>query len=117
MLQPLQDDSEPFLRQYFGTQYRGLKVLVSFVVHALGPIREQRSNARPSTKPHANFIGSAQSPIVAIFPFDLEIAPSGLAADEHEAQELERLRFAKPALLAVLRRKAAELNQGGSLSG
>jgi hypothetical protein len=45
-----------------------LKVFVSFVVHALGPIREQRSNARLSAKPHANIIGSAQSPIVAIFP-------------------------------------------------
>src|ERR1700694_125176 len=51
--------------------------------------------------------------VAARLPFDLEIAPSGLAADEHEAQELERLRFAKPALLAVLRRKAAELNQAG----
>jgi hypothetical protein len=43
----------------------------------------------------------------------LEIAPSGFAADEHEAQELEGLRFGKPTLLAVLRRKAAELNQAG----
>jgi hypothetical protein len=68
MLQSLQDDSEPFLRQYFGTQYRSLKVLVSFVVHAPGSIREQRSNARLSTKPQANITGSAQSPIVAILP-------------------------------------------------
>ena len=31
----------------------------------------------------------------------------------HKAQELEGLRFAEPALLAVLRRVAAELDQAG----
>jgi hypothetical protein len=41
----------------------------------------------------------------------LEIAPSGFAADEYKAQERESLRLGEPALLAVLRRKAAELNQ------
>src|ERR1700730_12905768 len=34
-------------------------------------------------------------------------------ANEHEAQELEGLRFRTSTLLAVLRRKAAELNQAG----
>src|SRR5208283_4317701 len=37
----------------------------------------------------------------------------GFVADEHEAQEREGLRFGEPALLAVLRREAAELNQAG----
>jgi hypothetical protein len=44
-------------------------------------------------------------------PPDLEVAAPGLAADEHKAQELEGIRFPKPALLAVLRRKAAELDK------
>jgi integrase len=46
-------------------------------------------------------------------PLDLEIAPPGFAADQHEAQELEGLRFAEPTLLAILRRMAAELDQAG----
>jgi hypothetical protein len=46
-------------------------------------------------------------------PPDLEITPPGLRADQHKAQELEGLRLATPALLAVLRRKAAELDQPG----
>src|SRR5271157_306487 len=46
-------------------------------------------------------------------PPDPEVAPSGFIPNEHEPQELEGLRFGEPALLAVLRRKAAELNQAG----
>ena len=37
------------------------------------------------------------------------------AADEREAQEVEGLRFAEPALCAPDRRKAAELDQAGLL--
>src|SRR6202022_126686 len=46
-------------------------------------------------------------------PPDPEVAPSGFVANEHEAQEPEGLRFRTSTLLAVLRRKAAELNQAG----
>jgi hypothetical protein len=44
-------------------------------------------------------------------PFDLEFTPASFAADEDEAQEGEGLRFAKPAPLAVFRRKAFELDE------
>jgi hypothetical protein len=43
----------------------------------------------------------------------LEIASPGFAADQHKAQEFEGLRFTEPALFAVLRRMAAELDQAG----
>src|SRR5580704_7197399 len=46
-------------------------------------------------------------------PLDEELAPARLAADEGEAQEVEGLRLAEPALLAVRRREAAELDQAG----
>src|ERR1019366_8822981 len=46
-------------------------------------------------------------------PPDPEVASSGFIANEHEPQELEGLRFGTSALLAVLGRKAAELNQTG----
>ena len=45
-----------------------------------------------------------------------ELAPTRLAADKTEAQEVEGLRFAQPAPLAVDRGEAAKLNQSG-LSG
>src|ERR1700682_2837583 len=48
-------------------------------------------------------------------PFDLELAPTRLAADEDEAQEAEGLRLAEPAPLAVFRRMASELDQSGLL--
>jgi hypothetical protein len=40
----------------------------------------------------------------------LKVAASRFAADEHKAQEREGFRLGKPAPLAILRRKAAELN-------
>src|SRR5260221_10095006 len=46
---------------------------------------------------------------------DQELASPRLAADEGEAQEVEGLRLAEPALLAVIRRKASELDQPGLL--
>src|SRR5229473_6305748 len=46
-------------------------------------------------------------------PLKLEGSPSRFAADEHKTQEPEGLRLAEPALLAVLCRKAAELDQAG----
>ena len=48
-------------------------------------------------------------------PFDLEFTRSGRAADEREAQEVEGLRFAEPAPLAVFRREASKLDQPGLL--
>jgi hypothetical protein len=48
-------------------------------------------------------------------PFDLELAPTRLAADEDEAQEAEGLRLAEPAPLAVFRSITPELNQSGLL--
>jgi hypothetical protein len=66
-LQPPQEDNEPFFRQYFGTEYSGLKALVSLVVHALRSIWEQRCRARLSAKSHANIICAAQGAVVAIF--------------------------------------------------
>jgi hypothetical protein len=48
-------------------------------------------------------------------PFDLEFAPASFVADEDEAQEREGLRFAKPAPLAVFRRKSSELDEPGLL--
>lgn len=48
-------------------------------------------------------------------PFDLEFTPAGSAADEGEAQEVEGLRFAESAPLAVFRRRATELDQPGLL--
>jgi hypothetical protein len=44
-------------------------------------------------------------------PFDLELAPSCLAANEGEAHEVEGLRLAEPASLAVVRRKMPKLDQ------
>src|SRR5450631_645402 len=45
------------------------------------------------------------------FPFNLEFAPARRAADESEAQEVECLRLAEPFPLAVICRKATELDQ------
>ena len=58
--------SEPFLSLYFGIQYSGLKALVSPVMHALRPGREDRRSARLPAKPRANFIGPAQCPVIPI---------------------------------------------------
>jgi hypothetical protein len=49
--------------------------------------------------------------IASGLPLDQELAPSRLAADEGEAQEVEDLRLAEPASLAVFRREAPELDQ------
>ena len=49
------------------------------------------------------------------FPFDLEFARAGFAANEGEAQEVEGLRLAEPSPLAALRREAPELDQPGLL--
>ena len=48
-------------------------------------------------------------------PLEQEFALARLSADEREPEELERLRFTDPTLLAVRRRKAAELDQAGLL--
>src|SRR5215204_4686074 len=53
--------------------------------------------------------------IPAGLPLDQELAPPRLAADEREAQEVEGLRLAEPASLAVFRRIAPELDQPGLL--
>src|SRR5882757_9051602 len=47
------------------------------------------------------------------FPLAEELAPTRLATDKSEAQEVEGLRLAEPAPLAVRRRMAAELDQAG----
>jgi hypothetical protein len=47
------------------------------------------------------------------FPLEEEFAPSRLAADKGHTDEVESLRFAEPALLAVVRRVASKLNQAG----
>src|SRR3979490_594568 len=47
------------------------------------------------------------------FPLEQELAATRLATDKGEAQEVEGLRFAQPAPLAVRRRMAAELDQTG----
>src|SRR5215467_6045194 len=47
------------------------------------------------------------------FPLEEEFAPSRLAADKGHTKEVEGLRFAEPALLAVVRRLASKLNQAG----
>src|ERR1700736_7067771 len=44
-------------------------------------------------------------------PFDLELAPTRLAAEEDEAQEAEGLRLAEPAPLAVFRGMESALDQ------
>src|ERR1700736_307538 len=48
-------------------------------------------------------------------PFDLELAPARLAADEDKAQEAEGFRLAKPAPLAIFRRMTSELDHPGLL--
>src|SRR5215217_9426767 len=53
--------------------------------------------------------------IASRLPFDQELAPTCLAADEGEAQEVEGLRLAVPAPLAVFCREASELDQPGLL--
>src|SRR5258707_5629934 len=60
----------------------------------------------PQLRPHAVPPG---------FPSDQELTPAGFAADEGEAQEVEGLRLAAPALLAVSCREASELDQPGLL--
>src|ERR1043166_9923298 len=47
------------------------------------------------------------------FPFEEELAPTGLTADVGEPQELEGLRFSEPAPCASVRRMAAKLDQAG----
>src|SRR5439155_24148622 len=47
------------------------------------------------------------------FPLEEEFAPTRLATDKGEAQEVEGLRLTRPAPLAVRRRMAAELDQTG----
>src|ERR687891_1985893 len=51
--------------------------------------------------------------VASRLPFDQEAAPTALAADEGEAQEVEGLRLAETALGASGRRMAAELEQAG----
>src|SRR5206468_2827272 len=54
-------------------------------------------------------------PIATRLPFDQEPASPRLAADEGEAEEVEGLRLAEPAPLAVFFRQASELDQPGLL--
>src|SRR5712672_1793969 len=60
-----------------------------------------------------DFLELGPHAVTARLPLDLEITPPRFAANEHKTQELEGLRLGEPALLAVLRRKATELNQAG----
>src|SRR6266436_4109245 len=60
-----------------------------------------------------DFLELGPCAVTARLPLDLEITPPRFAANEHKTQELEGLRLGEPALLAVLRRKATELNQAG----
>ena len=59
----------------------------------------------PQLCPHA---------VTSGFPPKEKFAVARGSADEHEAQEREGLRLGEPALLAVLRRKAAELLRGNN---
>jgi hypothetical protein len=65
-LQARQGDNQPFLSQYFGIQYSRFKALVCLMMHALWPRRELRRSAQFPAKPHANLIGPAKCPAVAI---------------------------------------------------
>jgi hypothetical protein len=67
------------------------------LVHAPSHLLFDRSQLRP----HAVAPG---------LPFEQEGTPAGFATDEGEAQKAKALRFAKPALNAPFRRKAAELD-------
>src|SRR6201993_3362463 len=51
--------------------------------------------------------------IASAVSMDQERSSARLAADQSKAQEVEGLRFAKPALLSLGRRTAAKLNQSG----
>src|SRR5690242_5959455 len=53
--------------------------------------------------------------VASRLPSKQEVATTAAAANEGEAQELEGLRFAEPALSAPHRRQAAELDQAGLL--
>jgi hypothetical protein len=53
--------------------------------------------------------------VPSALPLKLELACSGFAADEGEAQEVEGLRFAEPTPPTAFRRKASELDQPGLL--
>src|SRR5260370_10168340 len=56
----------------------------------------------PQLSPHA---------VASGLPLKLEVAAARSTADEGEAQEREGFRLSKPAQLAIVRSKAAELNQ------
>src|SRR5271165_3615128 len=58
-------------------------------------------------------IGGRLRAVPTRLPPDLEVAPSRFRTNENKAEELEGLRFTQPELLAVPRRKAAELDQAG----
>ncbi len=60
-----------------------------------------------------HFLEFCPHAIASALPFDQELAGARLAADEGEAQEVEGLRLAEPALRAFGRRMAAELDQTG----
>src|SRR5882724_12520051 len=53
--------------------------------------------------------------VASRLPFDQELASPRLATDEGEAEEVEGLRLAEPAPLAVFFRRASELDQPGLL--
>src|ERR1700716_1947780 len=58
-----------------------------------------------------SFLAAWPHAVTARLPLNLQITPPRFAANEHKTQELEGLRLGEPALLAVLRRQATELNQ------
>ena len=60
-----------------------------------------------------DFAQSGLYPIAVRFPDKLEAALLGTSTDMRKSKEIESLRFAKPALSAVERRKASERNQPG----
>jgi len=69
-------------------------------VHALSHLRLDVLELRP----HAVAPG---------LPLKLEVPFARFSADEREPQKRKAVRFAEPALLALDRRTAAELNQAG----
>src|SRR5260370_2678828 len=66
-----------------------------------------------SSQRFLDFLELGPHAVTARLPFDLEITAPRFAANEHKTQELEGLRLGEPGLLAVLLRKATELNQAG----
>jgi hypothetical protein len=67
----------------------------------------------PPSKLRLDGLQLGPHPVAARTPPDLETPLAGAPADVGEAEEIKGFRFAKPAGLAVGRRKAAKLDQPG----